>query len=64
MKDYRETCKNYANLYHNKLTGKKVSPKIENDITECEQKLDLVNLVIIRHQIETEVLFYKLLFKY
>ncbi|XP_076294775.1 vacuolar protein sorting 13C isoform X2 [Lasioglossum baleicum] len=55
MKQHRDLCREYANVYQTKLTAKKVAQEIENRLTECEKKLDIFNLVIIRHQIEMEV---------
>lgn len=57
MKAHKQTCKTYAETYRQKLMSKKPSEEIEHMLTECEHKLDLVNLVIIRHQIEAEVNF-------
>lgn len=54
MKTHRDTCRNYAELYQIKLTAKKCSEDIEKQITECERKLDIFNLVIIRQKIEME----------
>ncbi|KAJ8665252.1 hypothetical protein QAD02_006914 [Eretmocerus hayati] len=55
MKCHRDTCRSYAQVYQKKLTTKNPSPKIEEELTEHEHKLDIVNLVIIRQQIEMEV---------
>lgn len=56
MKLHRDTCRHYAKVYQTKLTSKKVPAGIDEHITECERKLDIFNLVIIRQQIELEVL--------
>ncbi|XP_023289292.1 vacuolar protein sorting-associated protein 13 isoform X2 [Orussus abietinus] len=55
MKEHRDTCRDYAKVYHSKLTTKKVTQDIDTRLTECEKKLDIFNLVIIRQQIEMEV---------
>nr|XP_012140992.1 PREDICTED: vacuolar protein sorting-associated protein 13C isoform X2 [Megachile rotundata] len=55
MKEHRDTCRSYAHAYQTKLTTKKVSQEIEDLLTNCEKKLDIFNLVIIRQQIEMEV---------
>ncbi|XP_076249315.1 vacuolar protein sorting 13C isoform X2 [Calliopsis andreniformis] len=55
MKQHRDMCRDYAKVYQIKLTTKKVAQEIEDRLTECEKKLDLFNLVIIRQQIEMEV---------
>ncbi|XP_076183155.1 vacuolar protein sorting 13C isoform X2 [Ptiloglossa arizonensis] len=55
MKQHRDFCRKYASIYQTKLTSKKVSQEIEDCLTDCEKKLDIFNLVIIRQQIEMEV---------
>ena len=55
MKDHRDTCRTYAKAYQAKLTTKKCPLDVEDQITKCERKLDIFNLVIIRQQIEMEV---------
>ncbi|XP_053986716.1 intermembrane lipid transfer protein Vps13 isoform X2 [Hylaeus volcanicus] len=55
MKQHRDLCREYANVYQTKLTSKKVAQEIEDSLTNCEKKLDIFNLVIIRQQIEMEV---------
>ncbi|XP_053594598.1 intermembrane lipid transfer protein Vps13 isoform X2 [Microplitis demolitor] len=55
MKEHRDLCREYAQVYQTKLTSKKTAPTIEERITHCEQHLDLFNLVVIRQQIELEV---------
>ncbi|KZC12683.1 Vacuolar protein sorting-associated protein 13A, partial [Dufourea novaeangliae] len=55
MKQHRDACREYAEAYQTKLTTKKVAQEIEDCLTECEKKLDIFNLVIIRQQIEMEV---------
>lgn len=55
MKEHRDNCRNYAEIYQMKLTAKKTSKEIEERLTDCERKLDICNLVIIRQRIELEV---------
>ncbi|XP_076380466.1 vacuolar protein sorting 13C isoform X3 [Megalopta genalis] len=55
MKEHRDLCREYAEVYQTKLTVKKVAREIEDRLTECEKRLDIFNLVIIRQQIEMEV---------
>ncbi|XP_025156985.1 vacuolar protein sorting-associated protein 13 isoform X1 [Harpegnathos saltator] len=55
MKDHRDACRSYAQAYQTKLTTKKLAKNIEEELTHCEKKLDIFNLVIIRQQIEMEV---------
>lgn len=62
MKNHRDTCKSYAKVYQSKLKSKKVNSEIEAKLAEHEMKLDIFNLVIIRQQIEMEVLNYQICF--
>lgn len=55
MKEHRDICRTYADAYQTKLTTKKVVHEIENALTDCEKRLDIFNLVIIRQKIEMEV---------
>ncbi|KAK9299464.1 hypothetical protein QLX08_007488 [Tetragonisca angustula] len=55
MKEHRDICRTYADAYQTKLTTKKVVHEIENVLTDCEKRLDIFNLVIIRQKIEMEV---------
>ncbi|XP_029176856.1 vacuolar protein sorting-associated protein 13 isoform X2 [Nylanderia fulva] len=55
MKAHRDTCREYAQAYQTKLTTKKLAKDIDEQLTHCEIKLDIFNLVIIRQQIELEV---------
>ncbi|XP_017891074.1 vacuolar protein sorting-associated protein 13 isoform X2 [Ceratina calcarata] len=55
MKEHRDMCRAYADAYQTKLTSKKVAQEIEELLTDCERKLDIFNLVIIRQKIEMEV---------
>ncbi|XP_070507341.1 intermembrane lipid transfer protein Vps13 isoform X3 [Chironomus tepperi] len=55
MKETRNLCRLYADLYRQKLTTKKPSQQLLDQIENCEKKLNLQNLVVIRQQIEFEV---------
>ncbi|XP_072763012.1 intermembrane lipid transfer protein Vps13 isoform X2 [Anoplolepis gracilipes] len=55
MKHHRDTCRDYAHVYQMKLTTKKLAKETIDQLTNCETKLDIFNLVIIRQQIEMEV---------
>ncbi|XP_074114843.1 vacuolar protein sorting 13C isoform X2 [Cotesia typhae] len=55
MKQHRDLCREYAEVYQIKLTSKKPVSAIEERLTHCERHLDLFNLVVIRQQIELEV---------
>ncbi|XP_071648864.1 intermembrane lipid transfer protein Vps13 isoform X1 [Temnothorax longispinosus] len=55
MKEHRDSCRAYAEAYRTKLTTKRSAKEIDERLTDCETKLDIFNLVIIRQQIEMEV---------
>ncbi|XP_071050774.1 intermembrane lipid transfer protein Vps13-like [Onthophagus taurus] len=48
-------CKEYGELYKLKLQSKKLSPYIEKDIAKLEEGLDLMNIVLVRQKILTEL---------
>lgn len=45
----------YAEVYKQKLTNKKPSPEILEKCNECERKLNIQQLVVIRQKIELEI---------
>lgn len=55
MKETRRLCKLYADVYKQKLTSKKPPQLLLDQIEDCEKKLNLQNLVIIRQKVELEV---------
>lgn len=55
MKETRRLCKLYAEVYKQKLTTKKPSQLLLDQIEDCEKKLNIQNLVIIRQKVELEV---------
>lgn len=55
MKETRRLCKLYADVYKQKEMNKKHSQQLLDQIEECERKLNIQNLVIIRQQVELEV---------
>lgn len=55
MRRHRDACRTYAESYKTKLTTKKLVKEMEERLTDCEKKLDIFNLVIIREQIQMEV---------
>ncbi|KAG1695557.1 Vacuolar protein sorting-associated protein 13 [Nymphon striatum] len=55
IKNHRDLCRKYKNLYKVKLAHKKVSKADQEIIKECEEALDLINLTILRKQAEVEV---------
>ncbi|GBP47899.1 Vacuolar protein sorting-associated protein 13 [Eumeta japonica] len=56
MHSHRQLCRDYAKVYQYKLSNKgKMSTEQKNILEEGERHLTLLNLVIIRQQIELEV---------
>jgi len=54
MKQHRDMCRKYGELYRTKLT-KRMTKDLKEKLLYYEAKLDIINLVIIREQIEIEV---------
>lgn len=55
MIQYRQCIKEYGTVYKNKLSAKKVLPEIFKQCEDCELKLDMANIIIIRQQVELEI---------
>ena len=55
MRETRRLCKLYADVYKQKLTAKKPTQLLLDQVEDCEKKLNIQNLVIIRQQVELEV---------
>jgi vacuolar protein sorting-associated protein 13A/C len=55
MKETRRLCKLYADVYKQKLITKKPSQQLLDEVEDCEKKLNIQNLVIIRQKVELEV---------
>lgn len=55
MKETRYLCKLYEDVYTQKLTAKKPSQQLLDQVEDCEKKLNIQNLVIIRQKVELEV---------
>lgn len=55
MKATRQKCRDYGDLYTQKLTAKKPTPQLLEKIEELEKDLNIQNLVIIRQKCELEV---------
>lgn len=55
--EHRGMCRKYATAYQNKLlsANNKISKDLQCLLDDCEKKLDLFNLVVIRQKIEMEV---------
>lgn len=55
MKATREMCRLYEKSYKQKLLAKKPTHELLDIVEDCEKKLNLQNLVIIRQKVELEV---------
>jgi vacuolar protein sorting-associated protein 13A/C len=55
MKETRRLCKLYADVYKQKLTAKKPTQLLLDQVEDCEKQLNIQNLVIIRQKVELEV---------
>lgn len=55
MKETRQLCRLYMDLYKQLLMTKKPTQSLLDQIDVCEKKLNIQNLVIIRQQVELEV---------
>ncbi|XP_031336343.1 vacuolar protein sorting-associated protein 13 isoform X2 [Photinus pyralis] len=55
MKAHRLMCENYAKLYQQKLTQKKLSSEAQVHLQKYEEELDIFNIVVTRQKIEVEV---------
>lgn len=55
MISHRDTCREYEIAYKSKVQTKKPPATVLTKCDECEMKLDLFNLVVIRQKIDLEV---------
>lgn len=55
MKETRRLCRLYENAYKTLLLAKKPTQLILDEVEDCEKKLNIQNLVIIRQKVELEV---------
>lgn len=55
MLDHRNLCRSYGDAYHKKLTSRKVTKEIQENIDWHEERLDLFNLLLIRNRVDLEV---------
>ncbi|XP_037079411.1 vacuolar protein sorting-associated protein 13-like [Pollicipes pollicipes] len=55
IKAYRDMCRRYVKAYKTKLTTKKPPPDVLSRIEDYEYKLDIVNVIMIRRQVQMEV---------
>ncbi|KAF5306759.1 hypothetical protein FQA39_LY01517 [Lamprigera yunnana] len=55
MKQHRNMCKKYGELFKTKSTQKKISAAIQQQIDFYEQELDIFNIVVERQKVEVEL---------
>ncbi|XP_022258714.1 vacuolar protein sorting-associated protein 13C-like [Limulus polyphemus] len=55
MQQHRQTCCKYKDLYKEKLLSKKLSQNIRQQIDDCENKLDVFNITLMRRKAEVDV---------
>lgn len=55
MSTHRKLVKEYSILYKQKLESKKPSVITLNRITEIENNLDVMNIILTRQRVENEV---------
>lgn len=51
---YRNTCKEYKDLFFKQALKKNLNPDEKKRLEDCEKRLDLTNIVIIRQKIQLE----------
>lgn len=55
MLEHRNLCRTYAEAYRTKLTCRKMTNDIQQNVDLHEERLDLFNLVLIRNRVNLEV---------
>lgn len=55
MLEHRNLCRTYAEAYRTKLTCRKVTKDIQENVDWHEGRLDLFNLLLIRNRVDLEV---------
>lgn len=55
MLEHRNLCRKYAEAYRTKLTCRKVTNEIQQNVDLYEERLDLFNLLLIRNRVDLEV---------
>lgn len=55
IKSHRTLVKEYRRLYKQKLESKKISAITLNKISELENNLDVMNIILTRQRVENEV---------
>ncbi|XP_014254768.1 vacuolar protein sorting-associated protein 13 isoform X2 [Cimex lectularius] len=56
MKEHRDCCKEYLAVYKEKLQAAKQDEKIISACKQLEEKLDVLNIILLRERVEMEVL--------
>lgn len=52
---HRVLCRTYFSAYRKKLTDQKVTPEEQQVLDDCEERLDIFNIRLVRQQAEAEV---------
>lgn len=55
MIEHRNLCRSYADAYRTKLTCRKLTNEIQQNVDSHEERLDLFNLLLIRNRVDLEV---------
>ncbi|XP_037905174.1 vacuolar protein sorting-associated protein 13 isoform X4 [Hermetia illucens] len=55
MHQHRKLIRTYADVYKQKLLAKKPAASLIESVNLCEEKLDVLNLILIREQVNIEV---------
>ncbi|XP_025834662.1 vacuolar protein sorting-associated protein 13-like [Agrilus planipennis] len=55
IKQHREICREYADLYKQKLCKEKLDANDKESLQKCEDFLDVTNIIIIRQKVELQV---------
>lgn len=55
MSTHCTKCRSYAEAYRTKLISKKLPADVQLTLNQCEEELDLFNLILIRNRVDFEV---------
>ncbi len=58
IRAHRRTVAEYIDLYKTKLTSKKADARVEKQLDDCQQLLDVFNITLARQQAELQVLVF------
>ncbi|CAH1965913.1 unnamed protein product [Acanthoscelides obtectus] len=52
---YRNMCRKYKELYQKSKTEKNMKPEEKKTLEDCEKKMNVINIVVTRKQVEVEL---------